>query len=184
MFCWFVCLLRLHRLKNADWHRELIGSDAVRSGNQVLGFHGTKHNAVDIIAAEGLDQRVAGTGHFGFGIYIAENASKSDEYTDENANGERVMLVVRSCLGIVFEHHGDAQLNTSLTISRDGRTKPLQELMRAPFVMSSQADSLQHVPSRRSGNKESWPWKNSEIVVYDRTQVYPELLITYKRVPL
>jgi hypothetical protein len=152
----------------------------------VVGFHGTKHSAVDIIAAEGLDQRVASTGYFGFGIYIAENASKSDEYTDENANGERVMLLVRSCLGIVFEHHGNTQLNTALTISRDGRTKKLRELMRAPFVQSADqaADTLHHVARRHSGNAASWPWKNSEFVVYDRTQVYPELLITYKRVPL
>lgn len=151
----------------------------------MLGFHGTSHQAVDVIVAEGLDQRVASTGYFGFGIYIAENASKSDEYTDE-ANGERVMLLVRSCLGIVFEHHGNARANAAQTISHDGRTKKLQELMRAPFVQSAgqAADSLHHVARRHSGNAASWPWKNSEFVLYDRAQAYPELLITYKRVPL
>jgi hypothetical protein len=87
---------------------------------------------------------------------------------------------------MVFEHHGNARANAAQAISRDGRTKTLRELMRAPFVQSADqaADSVHHVARRRSGNAASWPWKNSEFVLYDRAQAYPELLITYKRVPL
>ncbi len=163
----------------------------------MLGFHGCSAAAANKIANEGFDQRVSTArvqgkkpsvwfGYFGSGIYIAENASKSDEYTQPEADGTQSMFVVRACLGIPFQHHGDAQENLKQTVT-PGKRARLWSLMRAPFIeqIDRAADSLHHVAARQSGNKdENFPWKNSEFVVYDRAQAYPELLITYKRVPL
>jgi hypothetical protein len=160
----------------------------------VFGFHGCPAATANKIANEGFDQRVSTAriqgksvwfGYFGSGIYIAENASKSDEYTQPEADGMHMMFIARACVGIPFQHHGDARKNSLQTVVPGKQTR-LWSLMRAPFIeqIDRAADSLHHVAARQSGNNDSWPWKNSEFVVYDRAQAYPELLITYKRVPL
>jgi serine/threonine protein kinase len=181
----------------SEWQHELgLGRDRITSANEVFGFHGCPAAAANKIAIEGFDNRVStgsvknGSsvwfGYFGSGIYIAENASKSDEYTKPEADGTQTMFVVRGCLGIPFQHHGNAGKNLLQTVM-PGRRAPLWSLMRAPFIeqINRAADSLHHVAARQSGNKnQNFPWKNSEFIVYDRAQAYPELLITYKRVPL
>ena len=46
-------------------------------------------------------------GLFGQGLYFAENASKSDEYTDND--DLHYMFLVRVCLGSPYYHEGNAR---------------------------------------------------------------------------
>ena len=70
--------------------------------NEYLMYHGAPAQLIDRLNLQGLDPRCAGE-HFGklygMGTYLATNASKSDIYTQPNDQGERCVLVVRTCLG-------------------------------------------------------------------------------------
>jgi hypothetical protein len=164
----------------------------------VFGFHGCHFGAVDKIIAEGFDHRVTTAravvpnnpnekakvwfGYFGSGVYVAENASKSDEYTVPQKDRTRTMFLVRACLGIPFQHRGNASENPELVVL-PGRKNHLNALLRPPYIdaIGRPADSVYHIARRVGGDETSWPQKNSEFIVYDRAQVYPELLITFRR---
>ena len=66
--------------------------------NEALLFHGTSEAAAEAITNEdfriNLSGKNAGT-LYGRGIYLAESCSKSDEYTEENAEGLRCLLLCR-----------------------------------------------------------------------------------------
>lgn len=81
-----------------------------RSGNEVLLFHGTDSNAADKILMDGLDPRVSSNGLFGHGLYFAENASKSDEYTGQPPDGLHKMFLSRVALGRPYVHRGSIYL--------------------------------------------------------------------------
>ena len=89
----------------AEWQSELLlgGSG---SANEVLLFHGTEAAAVEKILQDGLDPRVSSAGLFGHGLYFAENASKSDEYTGRPADGLHLMFLSRVLLGRPYAHRG------------------------------------------------------------------------------
>lgn len=77
----------------ADGHIEL---------NEYLLFHGCSWKAAKKIKEQGFDaQRGAeGAAMFGHGTYFAQNASKSDFYTQKDfRTSERCMLVARVLLG-------------------------------------------------------------------------------------
>jgi hypothetical protein len=168
-----------------EWQSTEFGlqCNKLAGANEAYLLHGTGHAAVDKIISEGFDCRVGDTGYFGFGAYFAENASKSDEYTEANEYNERVMFLARVCLGVPFEHHDDARKNLQQSVHLH-KKKELREIRRAPFLVEFDrpADSLVHIARRLSNNPKSWPWKNSEFIIYSPSQAYPEFLITYKRI--
>lgn len=51
--------------------------------NEYYFFHGTKPHCVSVITGQGLDNRLAGPGLLGTGVYGAEDAAKSSSYTGE-----------------------------------------------------------------------------------------------------
>jgi len=51
--------------------------------NEYFLLHGTKRDAVDVIASQGLDSRLATSQYFGSGIYYAESSTKSDQYAGQ-----------------------------------------------------------------------------------------------------
>lgn len=192
--------VRLSRFDSAaDWQRALM-LGAERMANEVMLFHGTQSAALDAILLEGLDPRVSGAGLFGNGLYFAENASKSDEYTGKPADGLHRMFLSRVVLGRPYVHTGNKPWpsfsivllisllrldlagrasETRVQVFKDGPKNPLGTLMRGPYLeeYGRPADSLWH---QRGGQNR--PWKHAELVVYDRTQTYPEFLITYRRI--
>merc|ERR1711943_15365 len=67
-------------------------------------FHGTNDAAADSITKGDFLVNLAGSNAgtlYGKGVYLADSVSKSDEYTKENARGERCILVCRATLGYV-----------------------------------------------------------------------------------
>merc|ERR1712225_40701 len=74
------------------------------SVNEYYMFHGTNPAAADGITSGDFRVDLAGSNAgtlYGRGIYLAESVSKSDEYAQENARGERCILVCRAALGYV-----------------------------------------------------------------------------------
>merc|ERR1712023_543081 len=72
--------------------------------NEEFLFHGTNDAAADGITRGDFLVNLAGSNAgtlYGRGVYLAESVSKSDEYTMENHNGERCILVCRAALGYV-----------------------------------------------------------------------------------
>ena len=51
--------------------------------NEYFFFHGTKHDSVMKIISQNIDFRLGQSGLYGQGAYLAESASKSHQYCDE-----------------------------------------------------------------------------------------------------
>lgn len=72
--------------------------------NECYLFHGTNPDAADKIARDKLRISKANHGMFGRGLYLAECASKSDEYAAEGTGvfqGQFAMLLCKTVLGKV-----------------------------------------------------------------------------------
>lgn len=164
----------VHTEAEAGWHAQL---PLKTNANEVLLWHGTSHSIVDKVVSEGIDPRL-GKGIFGHGTYLAENASKSDEYTDDNWRSERCMFLVRVALGTPLIHTGHAQTSTAVQVQG---ASPV--LLRELHRLAPPHNSLWHQCRRQTGNANGWPFKQSEFVVYERCATYPEFLVTYRRLP-
>eukprot|EP00960_Hanusia_phi_P076693 768599-Hanusia_phi.AAC.2 len=135
--------------------------------NEVFLFHGTSPDKVDVIAEFGFDERVGlVNGLFGAGIYMAENASKSDEYCTPDRQGLCYMFLVRAVLGTPFE---------ALQQLKMARRPP-----SIPGQNNRLYDSVIGVTSK--SHPGAFLQKYREFVVYDGYQVYPEFIIVFKRV--
>lgn len=87
--------------------------------------------AAERIMRDGLDPRVSSSGLFGHGVYLAENASKSDEYA-EPSDGLCRMFLCRVVLGTPYVHTGDARTNVVPFLP--DKQISLQSLRRPPFL--------------------------------------------------
>lgn len=126
-------------------------------------WHGTTHASVEAITLEHFKLNLAGTRAgtlYGKGIYLCECCSKSDEYTEEDANGDRVLLLCRATLGRIFctaEDRPDRQRLTEFMCQGGGYHSVL-------------------------GDRERIRGTYREIILYDSAQVYPEFVVVYRRV--
>jgi len=126
-------------------------------------WHGTTHASVEAITREHFKLALAGSRAgtlYGKGIYLCECCSKSDEYTEEDASGDRVLLLCRTTLGRIFCTAED----------RPDRHK-LTEFM-------CQGGAYHAV----LGDRERTRGTYREIILYDTDQVYPEYMVFYRRV--
>jgi len=125
-------------------------------------FHGTNDSAAESITKGDFLVNLAGSHAgtlYGKGVYLAESVSKSDEYTRENARGERCILVCRATLGYV---------NYTDQVSPN---------------VDALVDSCVNGPYHCVlGDREKCRGTYREIIVYEEDQVYPEYVIWYKRV--
>jgi len=125
-------------------------------------FHGTNDSAAESITKGDFLVNLAGSHAgtlYGKGVYLAESVSKSDEYTKENARGERCILVCRATLGYV---------NYTDQVSPN---------------VDALVDSCVNGPYHCVlGDREKCRGTYREIIVYEEDQVYPEYVIWYKRV--
>ena len=124
--------------------------------NECYLWHGTKPSIVDILCAEGFDERVCSLGGlFGAGAYFAEHISKSDQYCvpdHQGANGTYFIFLARVAMGKFYE----------TTAARNNER-------RSP-------DGYDSVLGQIDRNK------YREFIVYDGWQAYPEYILEYKRV--
>ncbi len=122
--------------------------------NEVYLFHGTNRSLLSIITQEeGFDERLARDGLYGQGIYAAENACKSHQYTDKSSNN--VMILCRVLLG------NPMYTDTGLSGRRPLDTKKFDSVIANK---QQQLGRFQH---------------HREFIVYDRHQIYPEFIINY-----
>lgn len=146
--------------------------------NEWRTLHGTNIHACRGICGSNFRLALSGTGAtwkepgsskgsplYGFGIYLAEMVTKSDEYADalpdtEEDAGLHGMLVVR-CTG--------GRANVCLTNEID-KDKLKADVFDGPYH-SVYGDRVKELGK---------PYR--EIVVYDKDQTFPEYLVLYERV--
>jgi hypothetical protein len=125
-------------------------------------FHGTNDEAAASITKGDFLVNLAGSNAgtlYGKGVYLAESVSKSDEYTKENGQGERCILVCRATLGAVSYTDEVAPDVDAL----------VESCTKGPYHCVL-------------GDREKCRGTYREIIVYDDDQVYPEYVIWYRRV--
>mmetsp|Transcript_88205 Transcript_88205/g.175196 ORF Transcript_88205/g.175196 Transcript_88205/m.175196 type:complete len:855 (-) Transcript_88205:175-2739(-) len=128
--------------------------------NEQWLFHGTSEGAAMGITEGDFLINLAGSNAgtlYGRGVYLAESCTKSDEYSQENEEGLRCLLVCRATLGNVLYND--------------------QKKCDPAFIHSCVAGPYQAL----LGDREKIRGTFREIIVYDEDQVYPEFILLYRR---
>mmetsp|Transcript_40716 Transcript_40716/g.117867 ORF Transcript_40716/g.117867 Transcript_40716/m.117867 type:complete len:505 (-) Transcript_40716:135-1649(-) len=139
-----------------------LGEPMLPSVNETLLFHGTNANAAGIITTEDFRINLAGSHAgtlYGRGVYFAENASKSDEYTSASADGLRHMLLCRVVLGRAMYND---QKDTDPRACEDA-------CLRGKFHSVL-------------GDRKKCRGTFREFIIFDEEQVYPSFILVYRRV--
>lgn len=163
---------QLEDLKARVNYADLVGDKNAKSPldaslNEVWLLHGTRPDNALAIAAEDWDLQLAGTGAgdaFGKGIYFAEDAIKSDEYTEEAPSGHefaglRPLLLCRVILGRCL-------------VTEDSAHDVKQDMQ---LIYQSKFDSL-------LADRKAAVGTYREFVIYDQNQANVEFILWYKRV--
>ena len=136
----------------------------VNFANAHVLFHGSNRASAESILSLGLKIDLSGSnqpGHrgpmYGHGIYLAERASKSDEYSNDGPelNGEYVMLLCRAVLGDVLA------CTTPRDCAEDVWPKGTYDAVL--------------------GDREQVSSTYKEFVFFNEDQIYPEYEIRYRR---
>lgn len=131
--------------------------------NEAILFHGTKAIAAEKITSDDFRIDLAGTSAgtlYGRGIYLAENCTKADEYSQPDpATGLYTMLLCRATLG---------QLLYTAEVNPDPRNCE-QACLRGAFHSVL-------------GDRKACRGTYREFVVFDEDQVYPNYVVRYRRV--
>jgi serine/threonine protein kinase len=127
-------------------------------------FHGTKDEIKDLVIDQGFDNRLGG-GMLGQGTYLAESASKSNQYVPPTTKTGKPqwMFLARGLLGIP---HNTPQ--------------PMQQAVRPPCTHGHTAPGCTHARCD-SIVYAAGGARFREFVVYDNTLAYPEFLIQFER---
>jgi len=129
--------------------------------NEVYMFHGTSAQAAASIAARDFRINLAGANAgtlYGRGIYFAENASKSDEYTRPTGDNLRYMLLCRTVLGRAY--YSDTK-ETDPRACEDACCRG-----RFHSVL---------------GDRRKCRGTFREFIVFDEEQIYPNYILVYRR---
>ncbi|EDQ89255.1 uncharacterized protein MONBRDRAFT_8294 [Monosiga brevicollis MX1] len=162
----------LHRITNQEHYTRLqtatgdapSGSPALlrdTSCQERLLLHGIApdRSLRDKIARLGLDLRFAGSnaGHrFGLGVYLADHPGKSHQYTDAGPDGERMLVITRALLGRAFVHHSPSCAALAPPLLPDApNNERYDSVIATPFG------------------------EFHEVLIFDNTQIYPELVVYY-----
>lgn len=122
------------------------------AANEVLLFHGTRFKVWPNVAKDGFDVSISRLeGLFGGGLYFADSATKSDQYTYPASNAQRrAMVLTRVALGSVYN-----------------ASEQRQQARRAPDGFNSVlGKAATYFP---------------EYVIYDGWLAYPEFIVEYER---
>jgi hypothetical protein len=124
-------------------------------------FHGTSPLSLEGIAKYNFDMSRAGSGAgelYGKGIYCAECSSKADEYTQEDKNGVRGLLLCRAMLGKIL-----------YSSAKSPDVCQLQYAKKAQGCHTILGDRVTAVGTYR------------EFVFGQQEQLFPEFIIYYQR---
>eukprot|EP00928_Gymnodinium_smaydae_P003838 TRINITY_DN11355_c0_g2_i1.p1 TRINITY_DN11355_c0_g2~~TRINITY_DN11355_c0_g2_i1.p1 ORF type:complete len:528 (-),score=126.58 TRINITY_DN11355_c0_g2_i1:147-1673(-) len=134
----------------------------LREANEVFLFHGTSADKAAKITTGDFKINLAGSNAgtlYGRGVYFAENASKSDEYTWPAADGNRTMLVCRVLLGRA--HYVD--------------TKETDARACEEACLRGRCHSV-------VGDRKKCRGTFREFIIFDEEQAYPNYILTYRQV--
>eukprot|EP00930_Biecheleria_cincta_P072150 TRINITY_DN59599_c0_g1_i1.p1 TRINITY_DN59599_c0_g1~~TRINITY_DN59599_c0_g1_i1.p1 ORF type:complete len:491 (+),score=89.02 TRINITY_DN59599_c0_g1_i1:28-1500(+) len=129
--------------------------------NEVFLFHGTGAAAAEAITTNNFRINLAGSNTgtlYGRGLYLAENATKSDEYAAPLPNGERHLLLCRAVLGRV---HYSAEVETDPRACEAACT-------------TGKFHSI-------LGDRKLCRGTFREFVIFDEEQIYANYVLTYRR---
>mmetsp|Transcript_83077 Transcript_83077/g.164793 ORF Transcript_83077/g.164793 Transcript_83077/m.164793 type:complete len:726 (+) Transcript_83077:92-2269(+) len=150
------------------------GSELQAKHNEWRLFHGAPKDALEQICRDNFNLRLAGMGGtwkeegdtwgvplYGFGVYFAEYITKADEYA-------------------VAEHDDPGAYSVLLCRVIGGRTKVVTDLAIDPNSLESQVlDGPFHSVFGDRVSLHNKPYR--EVMVYDKNQIFPEFLLTYRR---
>jgi len=148
-------------LVRAPLAAQLPGPATETVANEVWLFHGTRSIAAEKITAEDFRIDLAGTSAgslYGRGVYLAENCSKADEYSQPDAKGNFTMLLCRVTLG-------------KMMYSAEVRPDP-----RACEDVCMKGDCHSVL-----GDRKACRGTFREFIVFDEDQVYPSFVVNYRR---
>jgi len=150
----------------ADTIAEALASDfaepLLREANEVFLFHGTSAEAADKITTGYFNINLAGSSAgtlYGRGVYLADNATKSDEYSRPTASGYRHLLLCRATLGKVF-----------YTDAKDADPR------------ACEAACLKGNFHSVLGDRRKCRGTFREFILFDEEQVYPNYILRYRRI--
>lgn len=130
--------------------------------NEVFLLHGTTADAAERIGSSAFRINLAGSNTgtlYGRGLYLSENSTKSDEYTKPLDNGDRHLILCRCVLGRA--HYVDG---------KDPDPRECEDsCVRGKFHSVL-------------GDRRKCRGTFREFVIFDEEQVYPNYIITYRRV--
>eukprot|EP01117_Protostelium_nocturnum_P011939 TRINITY_DN4368_c0_g1_i1.p1 TRINITY_DN4368_c0_g1~~TRINITY_DN4368_c0_g1_i1.p1 ORF type:complete len:634 (+),score=161.77 TRINITY_DN4368_c0_g1_i1:256-2157(+) len=162
------------------------------NANEYYLWHGTSMDKINVVKKQGSDERVGGiTGMFGAGIYFAENASKSNQYVPCPICGQGsiisksaictcgtsityTLLLCRVILGDVHIAKTYDEAIYKGTTNAPARRPPVKRQETHELFDSILGESTMHDKNAHL--------KFREMVVYNRSQVYPEYIVHYKRI--
>lgn len=130
--------------------------------NETFLWHGTSAQAAESITTSDFQVNLAGTNAgtlYGRGVYFAENASKSDEYTKPDTHNLRYLLLCRTILG---------------RVKYIGTTETDPRACEEACIKGSFHSIL--------GDRKKARGTFREFIVFDEDQVYPNFILAYKRV--
>jgi hypothetical protein len=142
--------------------------------NELYLFHGTKAPLAPIIMREGFDGERVGDmmGMFGSATYLAEFASKSDEYVVPDADGLCYMFLCRTVLGDPF-----IALEQMVQIRRPPCASKCDPELPCDHVRhdSVLAETTANYPDAQLQ-------RYREMCIYHGAQVFPEFLVVFQRI--
>lgn len=156
-----------HEVLNPDVRTSLLDkppADFPQLDNSVFErwvFHGTTPQGLEGIANSSFDLNRAGAHRgllYGDGFYCAECCSKADEYSLEDQNGMRGILLCRASLGKILS-----------TVEAKPDVQALQQLKTDCNYHTILGDRWRAAGTYR------------EFIFNDKSQVYPEFIIYYRR---
>lgn len=151
--------------------------------NEKYLWTGTKSHLVPLILNEGLEERVSSLTRnmFGAGIYFAEYASKSDQYLVPDQDGNCYLFLCRVLMGETYILEQTPSLKEPIRRVQDIpevrahlQTEPTLDYDPTPHSILAEC--------KRTGFPNARLDRYREMVVYDRSQCYPEFLVTVRRV--
>ncbi|XP_030211514.1 uncharacterized protein LOC115543102 [Gadus morhua] len=162
-------IVKIERIQNKSlWDQFQLQTELIkmRNGGRYVAerklFHGTDSKFINAICCSNFDWRICGTNGtaYGKGSYFARDASYSHKYIG-NASTVRSMFVSRVLVG----HHTWGDASYVRPPSKDGGDTLIKGALSRRTFYDSCVDDI-HSPSI--------------FVVFDRPQIYPEFLLTYK----